>query len=47
MLDKDIVQYYYDNKYWNEMFVHIAVECDIITKEDYQEIVGKEYTEDE
>lgn len=47
MLHKDSVKFYYDNGYWDEEAVHIAVEYGSLTKDDYREITGMEYTEDE
>ena len=46
MLYKDSVKFYYDNGYWDEEVVHIAVEYGGLTKEDYKEITGLEYEED-
>ena len=39
--------FYYENEIWDKRFVHLAVESEIITKEEYKEITKCEYTEDE
>lgn len=47
MMDKETVKFYYENEIWDKRFVHLTVESEIITKEEYKEITKCEYTEDE
>lgn len=37
------IKYYYDAGLWNKMMVKMAVKKGVITKEQYEEIVGEKY----
>lgn len=43
----DKIKKYYDNKFWSAKAVGQAVEHDWITAQEYEEIVGEPYVEDE